>query len=247
MKYWRGPSSTVGSSESDNISDLGVSFPLTPYGTADSSPAGWIRAVWWESSSGTASRRPRAEAVILCRRLHSCLRNPPCSTLHSISVRELSEKWRDLVEMKEKLVSFNSPSVVYAEFTLVFTSRWSYKYFKAITMLCDLAWLLPICRLYDRVKSHYVGKWAAWSMPFLFFLVYFVVFFTCIKSKLTISRLSWFEMVSFMPFSPHVEIHLHLLSGVNEVFARLVLNLFEDSRPDVMCVQRAALRFFFLK
>lgn len=37
------------------------------------------------------------------------------SLLHaaeSISVGELSEKWRDLLELNDKMVSFNSPSVV---------------------------------------------------------------------------------------------------------------------------------------
>lgn len=44
---------------------------------------------------------------------------------------------------------------------------------------------------------------------------------------------------------PHVEIHLHPLSGVNEVVAGLVLKFFEDTRPDVMCVQPAAYNYFF--
>lgn len=50
----------------------------------------------------------------------------------------------------------------------------------------------------------------------------------------------------FNSFSPHVEIHLRPLSGGNEVFARLALNLFEDTRPNVMCARLAALQLFFL-
>lgn len=39
----------------------------------------------------------------------------------------------------------------------------------------------------------------------------------------------------------HVGIHLRPLSGVNGVFARLALKVFEDTRPDVMCIQPPAL------
>lgn len=45
----------------------------------------------------------------------------------------------------------------------------------------------------------------------------------------------------FNSTSPHVGIHLHSLSGVNGVFSRLALKVFEDSRPDVMCIQPPAL------
>lgn len=45
----------------------------------------------------------------------------------------------------------------------------------------------------------------------------------------------------FNSTSPHVGIHLHSLSGVNGVFARLALKVFEDTRPDVMCIQPPAL------
>lgn len=38
----------------------------------------------------------------------------------------------------------------------------------------------------------------------------------------------------FNSTSPHVGIHLRPLSGVNGVFARLALKVFEDTRPDVM-------------
>lgn len=43
---------------------------------------------------------------------------------------------------------------------------------------------------------------------------------------------------------PHVEIHLHPLSGVNEVLAHLALKLFGDTRL-VMCIQLAALQLIF--
>ncbi|XP_044078718.1 dual specificity mitogen-activated protein kinase kinase 5 isoform X4 [Siniperca chuatsi] len=45
----------------------------------------------------------------------------------------------------------------------------------------------------------------------------------------------------FNSTSPHVGIHLRPLSGVNGVFARLALKVFEDTRPDVMCIQPPAL------
>lgn len=51
-------------------------------------------------------------------------------------------------------------------------------------------------------------------------------------------------MASLIPLF-HIEIHLHRVSGVNEVFAHLALKLFGDARS-VTCVQLAALRLFFL-
>ena len=45
----------------------------------------------------------------------------------------------------------------------------------------------------------------------------------------------------FNSTSPHVGIHLYSLSGVNGVFSRLALKVFEDTRPDVMCIQPPAL------
>lgn len=45
----------------------------------------------------------------------------------------------------------------------------------------------------------------------------------------------------FNSTSPHIRIHLYSLSGVNGVFSRLALKVFEDTRPDVMCIQPPAL------
>lgn len=44
----------------------------------------------------------------------------------------------------------------------------------------------------------------------------------------------------FKSSSPRVGIRLRPLSGVNGVFARLALKVFEDTRPDVTCLQPPA-------
>lgn len=74
-------------------------------------------------------------------------------------------------------------------------------------------------------------------------------FIWCIIPHLFVQHAQWnhhlmFVMIRdglFNSTSPHVGIHLRPLSGVNGVFARLALKVFEDTRSYVMCIQPPAL------
>lgn len=68
----------------------------------------------------------------------------------------------------------------------------------------------------------------------------FVCVSVCTHSGIITSCLSWLEMVSLIPLHHMSGFICVLCQELMEFFARLALKVFEDTRPDVMCIQPPA-------